>query len=66
VKDKNIIISKTKKYLPFKQCYGKKPYDFKRRALKYAREYAIETGLAFTVYECPHCGKFHIGKVREN
>jgi len=66
MKDESIVIPVTKVYSPYKQCYGKKQYEFKRRALKDARSLATDNPDSnFTVYECPHCGKFHVGKVRK-
>jgi len=64
VKDSNITLAPTKKYNIKNQCYGKTAYTIKRRAIARAREYAELSGDVYTVYECPHCHKFHIGKVR--
>lgn len=64
MKDKNIVLAPTPKYNKLNQCKFKKPYKLKRRAIKDARGLSAETGLVFTVYECPHCGKFHVGSVR--
>jgi hypothetical protein len=64
MKDKTIVLPQSPKYNKLNQCKFKKPYKLKRRALKDAHSLSAETGLAFTVYECPHCGKFHVGKVR--
>jgi phage FluMu protein Com len=52
-------------YNPINQCWGKKPYRLVRRAMKDCRSLAAENpGMAFTVYKCPHCKKFHVGSVR--
>lgn len=64
MKEKTIILQPTKKYNKINQCKFKKQYKLKRRALKDAHSLSKETGLVFTVYECPHCGKYHVGKVR--
>ena len=60
----NIRIRETKTYAPFSQCYGKKQYKFKRRAIKDAHSLSADTGQPFTVYHCPHCKQYHIGSVK--
>lgn len=66
MKEKSIVIPKTPKYNKMNQCRGKKRYDLKRRALKDCQALAAEVpDSIFTVYECPHCGKFHVGSVRK-
>jgi hypothetical protein len=64
MKDKSIHLAPAEHHNPENQCRWKKRYNLKRRALADAHELSLETGLIFTVYECPHCGKFHVGKVR--
>jgi hypothetical protein len=52
-------------YNPKNQCYGKKRYKLARRAMKDAQSLAADyPNMAFTVYHCPHCGKYHVGSVR--
>jgi predicted RNA-binding Zn-ribbon protein involved in translation (DUF1610 family) len=65
MKDSNIVLQPVVVYNPMNQCFGKKQYRIKRRAINAARELAADTGKTFTVYECPHCGKYHVGSVRE-
>jgi len=66
MKDKNIIIAPTREYSPYSQCYGKKQYKLKRRALQDIKILAtVNPDETFTVYECPHCHKFHVGTVRQ-
>ena len=44
----------------------KKPYKLKRRALDDVRSLAAShPDMAFTVYLCPHCGKYHVGSVKK-
>lgn len=64
MKEKSIFLPPSPVYNKKNQCDGKKPYDLKRRALKDARGLSKDTGRMFTVYECPHCHKFHVGGVR--
>jgi hypothetical protein len=64
MKDSSIDLPKSPIYSPYTQCYGKTQYKVKRRAIKRAAAYAAESGEVFTVYECPHCKKYHIGGVR--
>jgi hypothetical protein len=65
MKDKSIVLKPARIYNPDNQCRWKHPYKLKRRALKDAHELAKNNpGLVFTVYECPHCGKYHVGKER--
>lgn len=64
MKDHNITIAPTVEYDPSTQCVGKKQHEFKRRAIKEAQRLPKETRIPFTVYECPHCKKFHVGGVR--
>lgn len=64
MKESNIKIRETKVYAPFSQCYGKKQYQFKRRAIKDAHSLSADTGQPFTVYHCPHCKQYHIGSVK--
>ena len=64
MKDSNITLAPTKKYNIKNQCFGKKQFTLKRRAINRAREYAELTGVPFTVYLCPHCKHYHVGKVR--
>lgn len=67
MKDKNIVLAPTKKYKKSNQCKFKKPYKLKRRAIKDSRLLtANNPDCIFTVYECPHCGKYHVGKVRKS
>ena len=50
---------------PMNQCHGKKKYRLARRAMKDCRSLATENPESiFTVYHCPHCGKYHVGSVR--
>ena len=64
MKESSIKIRETKVYAPVSQCYGKKQYRFMRRALKDAHSLSEDTGMAFTVYLCPHCKQYHIGSVK--
>ncbi len=64
MKDKSIKLAKSYVYSPQSQCYGKKQYKYKRRAIKDAQSLSLDTGETFTVYECPHCGKYHVGSAR--
>lgn len=64
MKEKSISVTKSPKYNPKKQCYGKKQYKLKRKALKDAQSLTRENPEEiFSVYECPHCGKYHVGSV---
>jgi hypothetical protein len=66
MKEKNIVLAPAVKYNKLNQCKFKKPYKLKRRAIVDARELSkCVPGEVFTVYECPHCGKYHVGKVRK-
>jgi len=63
MKDSSITVRKSPKYNPENQCKFKKKYKFKRRALKDSENLTKDNpGIIFTVYECPHCGKYHVGK----
>lgn len=64
MKESSIKIIATKVYSPFSQCYGKKQYLFKRRAIKDVHSLSEDTGQPFTVYLCPHCKQYHIGSVK--
>jgi len=65
MKDSNITVRKSPKGNPDNQCRGKHRYMLKRRALRDAEALAKKSPEhIFTVYECPHCGKYHVGKER--
>ena len=66
LKDDSIFLTKSPVLNPVTQCHIKKKYDLKRRALDDARKLAAaHPEMAFTVYECPHCGKYHVGSVKK-
>ncbi len=66
MKDSNINLPKARVYRKENQCDGKWRYKFKRRALKDAHELSrLNPDFIFSVYECPHCGFYHVGKVRK-
>jgi hypothetical protein len=65
MKESSIKVNKSRKGDPEKQCRMKHRYDLKRRALKDSHSLTADNPeYIFTVYECPHCGKYHVGKVR--
>ncbi len=45
---------------PEAQCKGKKGYDSKTKAKRYARRGESRLGRLFA-YRCPHCDLFHLG-----
>ena len=69
MKEKSVAITpaeRTPVYNPKNQCWGKKPYKLARRAMKDSRGLATDyPDMIFTVYRCPHCGKYHVGSVRK-
>ena len=66
MKDKNISLTDSPKLNPKTQCWGKKKYPIKRRALEDAHDLAEKhPEFVFTLYECPHCHNFHVGRVKK-
>jgi predicted RNA-binding Zn-ribbon protein involved in translation (DUF1610 family) len=66
MKDSSIEVHKSPKYNPKRQCFGKKQYKLKRRAVADAQSLGKECpDEIFSAYECPHCGKYHVGTVRQ-
>jgi hypothetical protein len=66
MKEKTVSIIQTPVYNPINQCFGKKQYKLRRRAMVDAHGLAENNPEdVFTVYECPHCHKYHIGRVRK-
>lgn len=57
---------------PVKQCEGKKPFrsrkDAMRRVIGLTNSFHAKHGKPtsrLNVYECPHCGSWHIGHKRK-
>jgi hypothetical protein len=66
MKDSSIELQPEIVFNPDNQCRGKHKYEFKRRALKDAHGLTKENPTCiYTVYHCPHCGKYHVGSVRK-
>lgn len=66
MKEASITVRKSPKHDPENQCRFKKPYTLKRRALKDSQALSKNNPEEiFTVYECPHCGKYHVGRERK-
>ncbi len=65
MKESSIIVRKSP-YMDFEnQCKFKRRYKLARRALKDAQVLTLSNpSTIFTVYECPHCGKYHVGSER--
>jgi predicted RNA-binding Zn-ribbon protein involved in translation (DUF1610 family) len=66
MKESSITVRKSPKHDPENQCKFKKQYRLKRRALKDSQALTAQNPEeVFTVYECPHCGKYHVGRERK-
>ena len=65
VKETSIQVQPAQHWNTQESCLRKCRYPMKRRAIKDAHELAaVSPSSVFTVYECQHCGGYHIGRVR--
>lgn len=64
MKESSVSILKSPKFSKATQCDGKFKYDLKRRAMDDAHGLAKDhPESVFTVYLCPHCNYYHVGRV---
>ena len=66
MKEKSVCLPEPQAFDPKSQCLGKFPHETFQRAHKECQRLAGENpDKNFTVYKCPYCKKYHVGKVKK-